>query len=70
VIRARVLPGFQFRIQDLYNKPAAPQLVQDPLYNTFVSPLYRAERLRAEQAEARAEHYAALLKAAGLLLPD
>jgi Uma2 family endonuclease len=70
VIRSRVLPGFQFRVQDLYNQPTAPQMVQDPLYNTFVSPLYRAERLRAEQAEARADHYAALLKAAGLLPPD
>ena len=74
IIRSRVLPGFQFRVQDLYTKPAAPQMVQDPVYNTFISPLYRAERLRAEQAETRAEqerqraeHYATLLKAAGLL---
>jgi Uma2 family endonuclease len=81
VIRSMVLPGFQFRVQDLYDQPAAPQLVQDPVYNSFISPLYRAERQRAEQerqraeqAEAiaqeerqRAEHYASLLRAAGLL---
>jgi len=30
-------------------------MVQDPVYNTFISPFYRAERLRADQAEARAE---------------
>lgn len=70
VIRSLLLPGFQFRVQDLYHKPAPPQMVQDPVYNTFIAPLYRAERLRAEQAEARAEHYAALLKSAGLLPPQ
>jgi Uma2 family endonuclease len=83
VIRSQVLPGFQFRVQDLYAKPTAQQLVQDPVYNSFISPLYRAERQRAEQAEARAEeerqraeeerqraeHYASLLRAAGLLPP-
>ncbi len=74
IIRSQVLPGFQFRVQDLYAKPAPPHMVEDPVYNTFISPLYRAERLRAEEAEARAEqerqraeHYAALLQAAGLL---
>jgi hypothetical protein len=55
VIRSRILPGFQFRVADLYNKPAPPQLVADPVYNRFISPLYRAERLRAEQAEAQVE---------------
>jgi len=77
VIRSQVLPGFQFRVQDLYDKPAPPQMVQDPVYNSFISPFYRAERLRADQAEARAdqeqqraEHYATLLKAAGLLPPQ
>ena len=74
VIRSLVLPGFQFRIQDLYDQPALHRLVDDPIYSNFISPLYRTERLRAEQAEAqlaqerqRAEHYAALLQAAGLL---
>ncbi|MFN8486413.1 MAG: Uma2 family endonuclease [Caldilineaceae bacterium] len=84
VIRSRVLPGFQFRVEDLYTKPAPPQMVQDSVYNSFISPFYRAERLRAEEAEARAEqahqraeqerqraeHYATLLKAAGLFPPQ
>jgi Uma2 family endonuclease len=83
VIRSVALPGFQFRIQDLYTKPAPPQIVDDPVYSAFVSPLYRAERLRADQERQRAdqerlradqerqraEEYAALLKAAGLLPP-
>lgn len=55
VIRSRVLPGLQFREQDLYTQPAPPQLVQDPVYQRFISPLYRAERQRADQAEAQAE---------------
>lgn len=77
VIRSLVLPGFQFRIQDLYDQPVAPQMVQDPVYSDFISPFYRAERERAEREHERAEreheraeHYASLLKAAGLLPPE
>jgi Uma2 family endonuclease len=70
VIRSFVLPGFQFRIQDLYDQPAAPQMVQDPVYSNFISPFYRAELERAEREHERAEHYASLLKAAGLLPPQ
>ena len=70
IIRSEVLPGFQFRIQDLYDQPAPPQMINDPIYSGFISPLYRQERLRAERAEARAEQYAALLKKAGLLPPE
>lgn len=76
IVRSAVLPGFQFRIQDLYDQPAPPQMIDDPIYSGFISPLYRRERLRAERAEARleqerqrAEEYAALLKKAGLLPP-
>ena len=81
IVRSQVLPDFQFRVADLYEKPTPVQMIQDPVYSGFVSPLYRAERQRAEQerqraedAEARseqerqrAEQYAALLRAAGLL---
>lgn len=98
VIRSLVLPDFQFRIEDLYSKPTPPQMVGDPVYSAFISPYYRAERQRAEEAEAlvelerqrvqqerqraeeaealaaearqRADHYAALLKQAGLLPPS
>jgi hypothetical protein len=76
VIRSLVLPGFQFRIEDLYTQPAPPQMVGDPVYSAFISPYYRAERKRAEEAEAlaeqerqRADRYAVLLKQAGLLPP-
>jgi Uma2 family endonuclease len=55
VIRSRVLPGFQFRLTDLYHLPEPPEMVDDPVYQDFVSPFLREERIRAEQAESRAE---------------
>ncbi|HRJ40919.1 MAG: Uma2 family endonuclease [Caldilineaceae bacterium] len=70
IVRSQVLPGFQFRVADLYDKPGPAQMVADPVYGNFIAPLVRAERQRAEAAEARTEQYAALLKAAGLLPLD
>ncbi len=55
IVRSRVLPGFQFRVADLYERPTPVQMVQDPVYNDFVSPLYRAERQRAEEERQHAE---------------
>jgi hypothetical protein len=55
VIRSRVLPGFQFRLTDLYRLPEPPEMIDDPVYQGFVSPFLRAERIRAEEAESRAE---------------
>jgi Uma2 family endonuclease len=52
VMRSTILPGFQFRISDLYRQPLPPAMITDPVYSGFVSPYYRAERERAEQAEA------------------
>lgn len=73
VIHSQVLPGFQFRLADLYRLPEPPQLIEDPVYQGFVSPFLRAERLRAEAAmqraedeRQRAEHYAGILKAMGI----
>jgi Uma2 family endonuclease len=66
VIQSTILPGFQFRIADLYRQPRPPDLITDPVYSGFVSPYYRAERERAEQAEqelARKEAEIAELKA-------
>lgn len=61
VIRSRVLTGFQFRLADLYRLPEPPEMVDDPVYQDFVSPFLREERIRAEQAEFRAEQAEALL---------
>jgi Uma2 family endonuclease len=56
VIRSVILPGFQFRVDDLYQRPLPPEMIADPVYNAFVSPYYRAERERAEQAELELLH--------------
>ncbi len=59
VIHSTVLTGFQFRLADLYRLPQPPDLIGDPIYQTFASPFLRAERLIAEQEAARAEQEAA-----------
>jgi Uma2 family endonuclease len=64
LIRSQVLPGFQFRVQDLYDKPTPAQMVDDPVYRTFISPDYRMERQRAKQAEEQAEQERRLTKQA------
>ena len=69
IIKSNVLPGFQFRIDDLYQKPSPDEMVKDKVYKDFVLPGYSealqksereecakktAER-RAQKAEQRAE---------------
>jgi len=49
IIRSNILPGFQFRIDDLYLQPEPPTMVTDPIYDSFISPHYRQERLRSER---------------------
>ena len=51
IIQSEVLPGFQFRIPDLYRQPPLKELVQDSVYQDFVLADYQAEKRRAEQAE-------------------
>ncbi|MFZ4659829.1 MAG: Uma2 family endonuclease [Caldilineaceae bacterium] len=77
IIRSQVMPGFQFRLADLYRLPEPPQMIDDPVYQGFVSPFLRTERLRAEEAlqiaakeRTRAERYAAMLKSMGVALDD
>ena len=69
VIRSSVLPGFQFRIADLYLMPPQEMMAEDPVYRHFVLLKLQAEIQRAEVAEERmlaernrAERYAALLR--------
>ncbi|MDM8529335.1 Uma2 family endonuclease [Anaerolineales bacterium HSG24] len=83
VIRSNVLPGFQFRIADLYSRPNLKELTEDHIYKNFVMLDYQQqreraeiaeiqteqERERAEIAEKQAKQYAAMLREAGIL-PD
>jgi len=59
VVRSEVLPGFQFRVSDLYSRPSEEELVEDGVYQEYVLPFHRQkveqERQRAEQEKLRAE---------------
>lgn len=73
VIRSVILPGFQFRIGDLYRQPYLIELTEDTVYQPFVLPEYQAQKAQYEaqkaqyQAEkARAERLAAKLRALGV----
>lgn len=84
VIQSPMMPGFQFRLADLYRLPEPPALIEDPVCQGYSSPFLRTERLRTEEANQRAEderrraeeerqraeRYAVLLKAMGIALDD
>jgi len=55
IIQSEVLPGFQFRISNLYNQPFLNEMVKDDVYKSFIMTEYQAEKQRAEEADRRAE---------------
>jgi len=55
VIQSSVLPGFQFRPDDLYRRPSLKEMACDPVYEPFAFPAYSEERRRRKRAEKRAE---------------
>ena len=55
VVRSAVLPGFRFRVSDLYDRPPLDRLADDEVYHDYVFPSHKEVRRRAEQAELRAE---------------
>ncbi|MEM7537412.1 MAG: Uma2 family endonuclease [Chloroflexota bacterium] len=82
IVRSAVLPGFQFRIRDLFECPSLEELINDPIYQGFIMTDYQAAQLqiqeeqqRANQAEQRAQaaedelaRLRALLQESGLQL--
>ncbi len=48
IIRSTVLPGFQFRVSDLFKKPLPDEMIDDPVYQGFVLPGYSEAKKRAE----------------------
>ena len=54
VIQSEVLPGFQFRIADLYRQPTPREMVTDKVYRGFIMLDYQAEKERADFAMQRA----------------
>ncbi len=55
ILQSIELPGFQFRISDLYQRPDIKQMSEDPVYQAFCLPFYQQEKQRAEQEKQRAE---------------
>jgi len=58
LVRSRVLPGFQFRVNDLIRRPDLDAIRRDPVYSGFVLPewtLAEQAQAQAEQAQAQAE---------------
>jgi hypothetical protein len=55
IIQSQVLPGFQFRRLDLYNRPSAEEMSEDRLYQAFVLPALQAAKREAAAAANRAQ---------------
>lgn len=55
VIRSQVLPGFQFRREDLLRQPAYAEMARDAVYSGYVMPELQVVENRAERAEERAD---------------
>ncbi|MGE0086137.1 MAG: Uma2 family endonuclease [Desulfococcaceae bacterium] len=62
IVSSEVLPGFRFRISDLYTQPSLEKLSENPVYREYVLPFYQkarqeaeSQRLRAEQEKLRAD---------------
>ncbi len=62
IVKSKILPGFQLRIDDLYSRPSLEEMSDNKVYSDFVMPFYQAEKekakiefKRAEQADQRAE---------------
>ncbi|OAD23805.1 protein containing Domain of unknown function DUF2489 [Candidatus Thiomargarita nelsonii] len=54
LIQSSVLPGFQFRISDLFNKPSPEEMIDDPVYQGFVLPGYSEAKKMVQRAQRRA----------------
>ena len=62
LIQSSVLPGFQFRPEDLHRRPEQKEMACDPVYEKFVFPDYKKVLLEKEQE--RQEKELALQKVA------
>ena len=51
IIRSAVLPGFQFRISDLYRETSLEELADDEIYHDYVFPSFKEVKQRANKAE-------------------
>ena len=49
VLRSAILPGFQFKVLDLYEKPLFHKLSADAVYREFVMPYYQEEKRKTRK---------------------
>ncbi len=63
IIQSTVLPGLQWRLDDLDRQPALDALIDDPVYQQYVLLNLQQAQHRAEQERQRAERLAAQLRA-------
>ena len=61
VIRSNVLPGLQFRLEDLQRRPRLEELALDDVYSEYVIPGFQAAVTRAAKAEERLQELEAEL---------
>lgn len=55
VVHSQVLPGFQFRLEDLARRPKLIDLTTDVVYQNYILPEYQQERQAKQLAQQRAE---------------
>ncbi|CAN2039765.1 putative restriction endonuclease domain-containing protein [Candidatus Magnetomoraceae bacterium gMMP-15] len=55
IICSKLLPGFQFRIDDLYTHPSLIDMIDDKVYSPYILREHQAERQRADAEHQRAE---------------
>jgi len=53
IIKSKVLPGFQFRREDLFNKPSPKEMIADKVYQGFVLPDLTTKQKVEEEKQAR-----------------
>ncbi|CAK0778576.1 Uma2 family endonuclease [Gammaproteobacteria bacterium] len=64
LIQSMVLPGFQFRIEDLLNQPIEEEMIEDPVYRRFLLPAWQRDRAQRREAEQHAQTEVALRREA------
>ena len=55
IVKSKVLKHFQFRVDDLYNRPSDMQLVRDRVYQKYVMVDYQKEHNKAVEADKKAK---------------
>jgi len=55
VIESKVLPGFRFRVEDLYNQPKLWSLINDEVYSHYVMIYYQTALKQTQDAQKQAQ---------------